>query len=309
MCYSAKVWQKIKEYQRRLNAVPDYGQMELLFRRRLTESKLRIPRAFDSNFTSPSTEAESTLLTLAEQYRQQSLDELVRKLFEQKTRLSKAQTARKTKETKKAREDERIATKKVADFTTKIEALKSGALTPEDSQIFPFHYAPIVVREAGQNRIVLARYHCRQPGQAAAIDRKFPTLYNARRDNIENYWGPLFGKSHAVVVMDAFFENVERDGKNAVLQFVPRPARPMFVAALYSRCRDEETGGELVSFAAVTDAPPAEVAAAGHDRCVVNLKEQNLEAWLTPQGRTVAELQAILGDVERPYYEHQVLAA
>lgn len=210
---------------------------------------------------------------------------------------------------RKRREDERIATKKIDDFTTKIDALKGSDLIDEDYQIFPFHYAPIIVHEGGQNRIVLARYHCRQPGQSAFIDRKFPTLYNARRDNIEKYWAPLFGKSHALVIMGAFFENVGRNGKNAVLQFVPKPPRPMFVAALYSRCRDEETGEELVSFAAITDEPPPEVAAAGHDRCVVNLKEQNVKAWLTPQGRTATDLQLLLSDLNRPYYEHAVLAA
>jgi putative SOS response-associated peptidase YedK len=78
----------------------------------------------------------------------------------------------------------------------------------------------------------------------------------------------------------------------------------MLVACLYARLDDE-----LLSFAAITDEPPAEVAAAGHDRCVVSIKEENVEAWLTPEGRSVKELQAILDDVERPYYEHEVLAA
>jgi hypothetical protein len=42
---------------------------------------------------------------------------------------------------------------------------------------------------------------------------------------------------------------------------------------------------------------------------VISLKEENVAAWLTPQGRSVKELQTILSDVERPYYEHEVLAA
>jgi hypothetical protein len=47
----------------------------------------------------------------------------------------------------------------------------------------------------------------------------------------------------------------------------------------------------------------------GHDRCVVSIKEKNVESWLTPVGRSVKELQTILDDVERPYYEHEVQAA
>jgi putative SOS response-associated peptidase YedK len=104
------------------------------------------------------------------------------------------------------------------------------------------------------------------------------------------------------------FENVERDGKNAVLQFTPRPPREMLVACLYARWGDPGKD-ELLSFAAITDEPPREVADAGHDRCIINIKEQNVDAWLSPEGRELAKLRAILDDVECPYYEHQVQAA
>jgi hypothetical protein len=33
--------------------------------------------------------------------------------------------------------------------------------------------------------------------------------------------------------------------------------------------------------------PPADVAAAGHDRCIINIKPEHVEAWLTPEGRSV----------------------
>jgi len=103
----------------------------------------------------------------------------------------------------------------------------------------------------------------------------------------------------------AFFENVERDGKNVVLHFNPRPAQTMLVACLYSEWTNP-AGGKLTSFAAVTDEPPKEIAAAGHDRCIVNLKRENVEAWLSPQGRSIDDLQAILSDRQAPYYEHRV---
>jgi hypothetical protein len=34
---------------------------------------------------------------------------------------------------------------------------------------------------------------------------------------------------------DAFYENVDRDGSNVVLEFRPRPAQEMLVACLWSR--------------------------------------------------------------------------
>jgi hypothetical protein len=35
---------------------------------------------------------------------------------------------------------------------------------------------------------------------------------------------------------------------------------------------------DLWSFAAITDEPPQEVAAAGHDRCIIPIKEEHLNA-------------------------------
>ncbi|MBC8025296.1 MAG: SOS response-associated peptidase family protein, partial [Steroidobacteraceae bacterium] len=108
---------------------------------------------------------------------------------------------------------------------------------------------------------------------------------------------------------ESFFENVERDGKNVVLHFNPKPAGTMIIACLYSEWRDANDGSPLLSFAAITDEPPAEVAAAGHDRMIINLKPEHLNAWLQPKGKSVEELQRVLGDRQAPYYEHEVMAA
>lgn len=57
------------------------------------------------------------------------------------------------------------------------------------------------------------------------------------------------------------------------------------------------------SFAAITDEPEPEVAAAGHDRTIINIKPEHVGAWLTPDGRSDEELFAILDDKRHPYYE------
>ena len=158
----------------------------------------------------------------------------------------------------------------------------------------------------------LARYHCRLPHEAAFIDRKLPGLYNARRDSLGRYWKGLFGVSHAVMLVESFFENVDRDGRNQVLHFVPKPAGTMLIACLYAEWRDrspKDGAPPLLSFAAITDDPPAEVAAAGHDRMIINLKPEHLDAWLSPQGRPLEDMQRILSDRQTPYYEHEVMAA
>jgi putative SOS response-associated peptidase YedK len=79
----------------------------------------------------------------------------------------------------------------------------------------------------------------------------------------------------------------------------------MLLACLWSHWTEGEES--LLSFAAITDEPPAEVAAAGHDRCVIPIKAENLDAWLDPKGDLQVAYR-ILDDRWRPYYEHRLAA-
>ena len=106
-----------------------------------------------------------------------------------------------------------------------------------------------------------------------------------------------------------FYENVEIGGKNQVLEFAPRTGEPMYIACLWSEWRDP--GGrepDLLSFAAITDEPEPEVAATGHDRTIINIRPEYLDAWLNPDPRDLAGLHAILHDRRHPYYEHRIAA-
>ncbi|MFL9869515.1 SOS response-associated peptidase family protein, partial [Paraburkholderia fungorum] len=188
-----------------------------------------------------------------------------------------------------------------------------------DSRIFPGHYAPVMVMEDGQRVIKPMRYQCRIAGKPASYDIKYPGTYNARRDNLEGFWRALFGYSHGILMVNAFYENVSRakmegrqlgDGEkdeNVVLEFKPNPAHDMLVACLWSRW---SAPGEpaLLSFAAITDEPPPEVAAAGHDRCIIPIKAENVDAWLNPDAADLSTQYAILDDRDRPYYEHRLAA-
>src|SRR5258706_4558122 len=58
----------------------------------------------------------------------------------------------------------------------------------------------------------------------------------------------------------------------------------------------------------ITDKPPPEVAAAGHDRCIVPIKPENIDSWLNPDPSRLAAMHAILDDRDRPFYEHQLAA-
>lgn len=65
---------------------------------------------------------------------------------------------------------------------------------------------------------------------------------------------------------------------------------------------------DLLSFAAITDELPPEVAAAGHDRCIVPVKSENIDAWLNANPKDLEAMYAILDDRDRPYYEHRLAA-
>ena len=108
-------------------------------------------------------------------------------------------------------------------------------------------------------------------------------------------------------MLNAFYENVQRDGKNVVLEFRPQPEQDMLVACLWSRW---SAPGEpdLLSFAAITDEPPPEIAAAGHDRCIIPIRPEHVDAWLRPDHKNLAAQYAILDDRERPFYENRLAA-
>ena len=287
----------------------DLPQFIEIFGARAAGDSVRIPRGLDRLFQSSADAAHDPVKALVQRYRADTKTKLERKIFAQRKRLADAERTLLTKQTRKALEERRIASSKVSLAMARLPLLSGNEPDEADWRIFPMGYAPVIVDHGGRRLVRLARYHCRPASKPAAIDRQFPGLYNARRDNLEKFWGEHFGRHHAILLVESFYENVQRDGANVVLHFQPRPVATMFIACLYSEWVDPDDGTRLSSFAAITDEPPTEVAAAGHDRMIVNLRPENVDAWLSPAGRTRRQLQALLDDRQAPYYEHEVLAA
>jgi putative SOS response-associated peptidase YedK len=309
MCYSAQLQAAFSEYRRRTGAMIDIDQFTEIFGARVSDPAIRIPRAVERWFESPSTPSEVRIKSMIDAAREAEITKLEQEIFSQKKRLADAERKLQLKITKAASESKRIAGDKIDKALSRLERLKESKSRVGDARIFPMHYAPIVMEEGGKRWIRLARYHCRKPGQPAFMDRKLPGNYNSRRDNLSKYWKELFGATHGLMLVESFFENVDHDGRNQVLHFVPRFAETMLIACLCATWNDPKTGETLLSFAAVTDEPPPEVSAAGHDRMIVNLKAENVPAWLSPAGHSLAELDALLADRQAPYYEHEVMAA
>ncbi len=94
--------------------------------------------------------------------------------------------------------------------------------------------------------------------------------------------------------------------EGVVLEFKLRVEQDVLVACLYLHWSSGDE--DLWSFAAITDEPPPEVAAAGHDRCIIPIKPENVDAWLKPAPGDLQGLYSVLDDRERPYYEHLLAA-
>jgi len=320
MCYSAQVVQTARKLHRQLGIRLDHDEIERLFLRRLDDRSLNISRGFEANFDDPATDQERRIRAAIDEHRSRVAAKTEQDLFTQKSRLVNAARSLKTRETKKSREDVRIATNKIETLTAKLSDLRRTEPAAQDNRIFPLVYAGVIIKRQGQNLLTPMRYFCRPAGKPAHIDRQFPGLYNARRDNLEKFWAGQFGSHHAILVVESFYENVklhtmehralrtDETERNIVLQFKPEPSQTMYIACLWSHWTDPKEP-DLRGFAAITDEPPADVAAAGHDRCIINLKPEHLDAWLTPEGRTTAELQAMLSDRAIPAFQHEALKA
>jgi len=239
-------------------------------------------------------------------------------LFKQTKRKADAERALQAKVTKKAQEDRRISTDKIAKLKLDLDDLQRTDSKARDARFFPGMYAPVIVMENGNRVIKPMRYQCRLPGWNEAVERKYPGTYNARRDSLGKAWSEVFGMRHGIIVVTAFYENVERhtmehrelkpgeESENVVLEFKPRPEHDMFIACLWNESPDGD--GTLLSFAAITDEPAPEVAAAGHDRTIIEITAENWDDWLTP-GLPLTRYQKILSERPEVYYEHHVAKA
>ncbi len=319
MCYSAQIVAAYQDYTRFHGADIDIEEFVRLYGMRAADPRIKIPKAMDAAFAGPSSEPERQIKEMIDRFNAEQTQKLEAELFKQRKRLADAERILAKKTTKAASESKRIAAEKISWSISKLADFRRTELKNRDSRIFPGWYAPVMVSMGGRRVVLPMRYQCRPSGKPAFYDTKYPGTYNARRSNLEGFWKGQFGISHGLIIVNRFYENVSRHrvegrelaqgGKeeSVVLEFSPRPAHHMLVACLWSRWQ-KEGEPDLLSFAAITDEPPPEIAAAGHDRCIIPIRPESVDAWLNPDPNRVAKLYAILDDRDRPYYEHRLAA-
>lgn len=309
MCYSALVNQNAKNlsltYQARIQ--PDL--FEELFRARLEGSGAKIPRAMEAAFLeAPQSAAELRIAKAIREFHELEATNLRSELAVQVKRLASAELTLAGKTTKKAQNEQRIATEKIERIERRLTQLDSGGISEADSRIYPGMYAPLILQEAGKRTIRPFRYLLRPRGQPADFDRNFNGSYNARRDRLREvkWWKTLYGENHAILVIRAFYENVKLHEKNRVLRFEPQSPGEMIVPCIWDR--NESDSWPLENFALITDEPNPEVAAAGHDRTPIILKEKYFDTWLTPGNGDYARYETAFDDKQPTYFRHSVAA-
>ncbi len=322
MCYSAQILSEYRKFERAFGAGIDIKRyVELFWEKRKQGGWNKLPKAMRHSFSPPRNAGEMELAKLVAEGDRERAEALEREIDEQTARLEKARAVMASaRPTKKAADDQRIAGNKIRAAQRQLDDLRRKEPMPDDSRIFPGSYAPVMIMQDNKRVVVPMRYQCRLPGWNAGMERKYPGTYNARRDKLEESWGKLFGHFHGVMVANVLYENVARHAmeqrelaegerpENVVLEFRPEPPQDMLIACLWSFSPGMHGEADLFSFAAVTDDPPPEVVAAGHDRFVIPIKPENLDAWLKPNPNDLRTLYDILDDRPRPYYEHRIAA-
>jgi putative SOS response-associated peptidase YedK len=311
----------LAECLREFEAVLDAATFERLFWERVNSPRagIRFPLAIDRYFMQARNEAEHKVKLAIDAYRAVKIPEWEQEIFKQRKRYADAERALRTKHTKKAEADLGISSRKIEQLKGWLDGTKTLENKPDDVVVHAMNYGPVIVQTDKGRMLTAMRYHCRLAGKPASMDRQLPGLYNARKTSLQEWWAPIFGVKHALFVITGFRENVKRhdmerrelmsgeEPENVVLEFHPRDRQDMLVPCLWDRW--EQSGEILHSFALITDEPPQEVAAAGHDRCPINLTRSAAEAWLSPEGRDASELLELLEQRQQPYYEHARVAA
>ncbi len=208
MCYSAMAWQEYKRFLRDFEAhlgIRDYVET---FWDWANGSPYKIPRAMQEAFRDPQSEDEREVWASVQKWRSEQAPKLEQELFKQTKRSADAERTLATKTTKKAQEDLRISTNKIAEAKRKLADLSRTTSTPDDSRIFPDSFSSVMIVRDGRRVVVPMRYHCRPFWMPASSDRRQDGSnsgkYNARRDKLEQFWGRLFGHQHAVLVAERF---------------------------------------------------------------------------------------------------------
>lgn len=95
--------------------------------------------------------------------------------------------------------------------------------------------------------------------------------------------------------------------RKIVIQFSPAKSQDLVVPVIFSFPQGNAQGD--AGFAIVTDDPPAEIKAAGHDRCPIIIQPEAIDAWLDVGVKTSQDFNEILTQHRQLHFVHQLPTA
>ncbi|MGH8156626.1 MAG: SOS response-associated peptidase family protein [Rhodanobacter sp.] len=279
-----------------------------------------IPRSVRDAFAAPENAGERDVRrALLDAYRAASMV-CEQTIAEQALRLAAAEDKLASKPTKTAANEQRVATAKIVGAKAKLAALVEHAQVDGWSRIWPGHYVPVLVRDpvTAERMIRPMRYRARPLGWTLKDELAKPGCYNARKSSLRTAWRGIFGHTHGLVVASRFYESVllhENQQRSLTpgeteqsieIVFSPEPPQALLLACLWRYVEAEGETPGFYGFAAVTRDPPPEVQAAGHNRCIIPIRPEHVDAWLNPDPQNLAAQFAILEDPIEAFYQYSI---
>ena len=172
MCYSALVRQDLHEIARRFGAEIAY---EMFANSSAGASTMRASRSrapWSRTFFIPGTRSSSGSRRTSKPTGRGAWRN-GRRICSPEEAAGGGRTQPERAETRKAREDVRIATKKIEANRTRLSDVRRTNLTEEDTRIFPLTYVPIIANLEGRLQVAPLRYTCRLAGKPASYDASF----------------------------------------------------------------------------------------------------------------------------------------
>ena len=302
MCYSSLVERELRKAEKEYAATINYESFRDLYRMYEIDMSIKIPDGMERSLIEHGGSTGKLIKQSVDRHRSAEQISLKSEAQAIKQQIEELKSVIALKPTKTAQNKLGVLTRKLDKVNTKINSPHATG----DYRIYPYYFAPVIIQNGGHREIVPMRYRI-LPRTGVEVPSQY-NVFNARRDSLTTArnWKPLFGKKHAIFPFIRFFEWVERDGKKVELSFSP-DYESMWAACLYEEYQHPVLG-LIRSFAMVTDEPPPEIAQAGHDRCPVFLREDLIGDWLNPEGKTLEELDALLGEKQPAYYSHAMAA-
>lgn len=194
------------------------------------------------------------------------------------------------------------------------QQLIEGVASHASTRIVPGTWVPVMTFHEGRSIVRPMRFQCRPARWTSKDDRRLAGSHVVARNSLQGIWREHYGQTHGVVALEAFKELLaphvlekrrlgpREEITTTEVTYTAGGDAALLVPCIWSHW-EEDGAPELWSFAVISDSSTAGHEFAGGSTALAVLKNENVAAWLTPQGRPASELEAILDD--RPHTRMQ----